>query len=429
MLKYRPCSYYPANVWKRTSVFHTLAHGNSYDYIVRDNYARPLELWKQDPQSTFPVLEDRTLWYVTTEDGQYKKLPAADVLHFRGLSDDGLQGLSLLEIARDPLSYGLALQKYGSVYFKNGGKPSVALIVPPQVAGDDEKVAELKRNWGSMQVGLDNAHKPAVVSNQTQIETFGDDNEQGQYTQSMETALIMVANLIGIPPHKVGAKISSAYNSLVEENQAFKSDSLDWLLTSIEEECNEKLLSEAEKELDTHYIEFLREGLLQIDPEVAQQMLLDKYHGGVMSYTAYCRKTNEPVDPAQNAEWCLPSTVQVQTDHEEPQQPPQQPPVAEDNIPDPKEDKPLDRRLEALTRHTVERLFKRVGKAVADGKIDMANHKEIFLQELSAFDNAEEVTETLFANLQGELEAVLPEQRQEVMARIDTEHILEELWK
>jgi hypothetical protein len=70
-----------------------------------------------------------------------------------------------------------------------------------------------------------------------------------------------------------------------------------------------------------------------------------------------------------------------------------------------------------------------VGKAVADGKIDMANHKEIFLQELSAFDNAEEVTETLFANLQGELEAVLPEQRQEVMARIDTEHILEELWK
>ena len=58
-----------------------------------------------------------------------------------------------------------------------------------------------------------------------------------------------MANLLGVPAHKLGADIKSSYNSLEQENQDYLDQCLDFWLVRWEEECWDKLLTEEEKEL------------------------------------------------------------------------------------------------------------------------------------------------------------------------------------
>jgi hypothetical protein len=81
----------------------------------------------------------------------------------------------------------------------------------------------------------------------------------------MNFSLRDVANWLGVPPHKLGDNTRTAYNSLEAENQAFLDDSLDYWLVNWEHECREKLLSDRQKQRDTHFIEFERKALVQAD--------------------------------------------------------------------------------------------------------------------------------------------------------------------
>jgi hypothetical protein len=74
-----------------------------------------------------------------------------------------------------------------------------------------------------------------------------------------------VANLFGVPPHKLGDSSRTAYNSLEAENQAYLDESLDPWLVKWEEECWDKLLTEEEKDADSHFVEFLRAALVRAD--------------------------------------------------------------------------------------------------------------------------------------------------------------------
>jgi hypothetical protein len=61
-----------------------------------------------------------------------------------------------------------------------------------------------------------------------------------------------IANVLGVPPHKLGDPSRTAYNSLESENQGYRDDTLGPWFAAWEQECDAKLLTEAEKEAETH---------------------------------------------------------------------------------------------------------------------------------------------------------------------------------
>lgn len=431
--------------WKQTMIQHCLIHGNAYSAIMRNEFGNPQELIPLDPEVTYPIRENGRIFYITRLDNnQSLKIAFSDCLHFKGLAaGTGLVGWSLLDVMRDAIGHGIALQRYGSHFFKNGAKPGVIIELPPKY-GDLEKSPDkleaFRKMWGNVHEGLSNSHRPALVAQGTKITEIGGNNEQGQYLQSREHDLIMMADILCIPPHKVGAAISTSHNSLIEQNQAFLTDCLNYWLTMMEQECEKKLLTERQKLQDSHFIEFERKALMSVLVETNIDLIIAQYNNGLLSWKECRNLMNRSVDKPLEDGWRRPQNIAVEG--EEPPappvapQPPQEGPQDDQQPVDEAEDETDDQKPEVkarsvaqgLAKLTMDRLITRMIKAVESGKLDLTQHRSVFLESLEPFERATEFTDKLLCDLNAELEAVLPEQRKAVLDSIDTQKLVEELW-
>lgn len=263
-LLYRPSSEMSAIVWKKTMEVHRMSEGNGYTFCRRNGMGQILEFVLLDPGRTWPVRTGGALYYMTTkQDGSYQLLNQKDVIHIKGLGFDGLSGYGLRSVGKDSLGAGIATIEYGAKYFRNGAVPAVVLEVP---AGMEPKAkAELKQGWNQMHAGLDNAHKTAVLTGGAKAVVISKNAQESQLIEQKKFTIIEISNLTGLPPHKLGDGSRTAYNSLEQENQSFLDDSLDWRLVDWEQELYDKVLTEQQKQADSHEICFDREQLVRAD--------------------------------------------------------------------------------------------------------------------------------------------------------------------
>jgi HK97 family phage portal protein len=267
LLRYRPSAQMTDFTWKQTKMGHVLTRGNGYSYVMRDGAANPIELLLLNPDVTYPVRANGVLFYVTeiTVNGkkETRKLPAADVLHWKGLGFDGLVGYDLVAYAKQCIGMDLAARKHGSLYFKRGGAPRVVLEHPGRLG--DEARTNLRKSWESMYEGIDNAHRAAILEEGLKLNAFGFNLKDSQLLELRQFDVREVANFWGVPPHRLGDNSRQGYNSLEQENDSYVFDSLDGWFCMIESDSREKMLSEREKADDTHLIQFDRRRLMLRD--------------------------------------------------------------------------------------------------------------------------------------------------------------------
>jgi len=257
-----------ASVWKQTIMTHALTKGNGYTYLFRRGDASIEEGVILDPNCTFPVRENGQLLYVTTlrlDSGrtEMRKLLPENVHHIHGFGWDGTMGYDVVSYGNEALGRAKAQQRYSSVYFKNSGRPAVVLMFPEAL--DKPVKDELVEGWERMHAGIDNSHKTAVVDRGGQIKELSGTARDNQLTEREKLALVDVANLLGLPVHKVGGEGKSAYASLEQENQSLLDDTLDPWLVQWEEETRDKFLTEREKDEDTHTVECNRNSLVSVN--------------------------------------------------------------------------------------------------------------------------------------------------------------------
>lgn len=252
-----------AFVWKQTLQAHAMSFGNGYSWIRRSGDARPHELIVLNPADVLPFREDGRLWYGVRVDGVWRRVAPTDIFHIKGLSPDGLVGYAVYAKARDSIGEGKAAQVYGSRFFRNSARPSVVIEVPASMGDDAQK--DFRQQWERMNTGLDNAHRTAILTNGAKVNPFSATAKDSQLHESRKFNLVDIANFIGVPVHKVGGEGRTAYGSLEQENQAYLDESLDPWLCRWEDECREKLLTEEQKNQDTHVVEFLRQALVRAD--------------------------------------------------------------------------------------------------------------------------------------------------------------------
>ena len=96
-----------------------------------------------------------------------------DILHFKGLGDDPLLGVSVIHYMRENIGRSLSEDRHASTAMKNGARPSGLLSVPGKL--DDDRAKLLAERWNSAHGGSkagrtavleDGAEwKPVVMSN------------------------------------------------------------------------------------------------------------------------------------------------------------------------------------------------------------------------------------------------------------------------
>jgi len=264
LLRYKPNTEMTAGVFKLTIQAHALLRGNGYAYIFRDGSGDVSEMIPLDPARTYPVRENGVLWYVYDSDDPrigLRKLDPSMVFHLKGLGYDGLTGYSVISYAADAVGLGLAAHQYTSVYFKNSARPSVILEHPATLTEPAQK--RLKEGWNKQYMGVDSAHKTAVLEEGMKAHVLSFNARDTQLIETLGFSRKDIANFFGLPPHKLGDGDRTSYNSLEMENQSYLDEALDPWLTRWEEECWDKLLREREKEADSHVVEFKRQVLVR----------------------------------------------------------------------------------------------------------------------------------------------------------------------
>ena len=232
--------------------------------ILRDANFQPVELWPLDPEYTRPERKPSgVLFYRSRLKDVDLEIPYYSMLHIRGLSGDGLVGYSVIDCLRESLGSAIAIQKYGASFFGNSARPSLVLTHPGRL--NEQAARRLRESWMAVHGGSGNSGKPAVLEEGMTVTPFSISNDDAQFLQSRQEAVREIANILGIPPHKLGDATRTSYSSLEQENQSLLDDAFDPWLCSWEQELNSKLLAEEEKQSDSHYFTFKRQALVRAD--------------------------------------------------------------------------------------------------------------------------------------------------------------------
>ena len=118
--------------WRNMINAHVDLRGNAYAQIVRNKggdivrlvplHPDRVTVWRSD---TYDKNGLRPLTYEVTNVGLggTVKLPASDVLHLRGMSNDGVMGVSPIRVMAEMLGLSLAENEHSARLFSNGAKP------------------------------------------------------------------------------------------------------------------------------------------------------------------------------------------------------------------------------------------------------------------------------------------------------------------
>lgn len=263
-LMQHPNSILRPSQFKQLMMFQALMYGNHVSIIIRNRNAEPVELLPTAPSQTRVFSQNGEYWYECWINNVQVFRPAIDVFHIKAMGFDGVLGSALCTYGRQAIGAAIALNRYSASFFRNSGRPSAVIKHPGQL--DDEAAKRLRESWQDMYGGSTNAGKTAVMEEGMDIQLLGFSLKDMEAVTQANFNVREVCRLLNIQPHKLADLENASLRSVPEANQQFLDDTLEPWLTQIEEECCEKLLTEREKDEQTHYFDFDVNKLLRMNP-------------------------------------------------------------------------------------------------------------------------------------------------------------------
>lgn len=256
LLNIRPNEAMTPSVRKKLIETCVLEGGNGYDWIVRDPATfQPVELIPLPYQLVVP-------WWTTTGEVRYTVthphtgepmvLPSSDVCHYKGLTRDGLNGISVLRRASDVIAEASAAQSYSRNYYESGGQPSGILKTESDlngVAPDPRnpgktipKKDALRNEWERIHSGPKNSHRIAILDLGLDYKPIVATNKDAQFLENKEITIRDIARFFGVPLYKL-QEGKQAYGSNEQNAIEYVVGTLHPKITQYREEQTWKLLT------------------------------------------------------------------------------------------------------------------------------------------------------------------------------------------
>jgi HK97 family phage portal protein len=213
LLMYEPNAFQTAFEFKKLMETRVLTHGDAYARIVRTGQ-RVAGLLPIDPAgANVEAQGDGRLRYRFTQNGRSFDLPQEEVFHLRGLSIDGVNGLSMLDLAAEAI--GLSREAAASLFaiYKTGMTAGGALSHPLKLSKMAKQ--DLKQQLEDYS-GSRNRGRYMVLDEGMKVEQF---QQTARDSQTLETARHQVeeiARFFGVPRPLMGMDETS-WGSGVEQ--------------------------------------------------------------------------------------------------------------------------------------------------------------------------------------------------------------------
>ncbi|NSL22619.1 phage portal protein [Agrobacterium tumefaciens] len=240
-----------------------LMYGNAYARIERNGRSQIVGLHPiPAPSVTVERLSSGRLRYkVALANGGTSVFTQDEILHVRYRTNDGVLGLSPIQIASAAFGLALAQQDQAGAAAENAFRPAGALIFPEKLGGanKDAAISKFKERF----TGQLKANEVMVLDGGAKFETFQFSAKDSEFLESRKLSNLDICRVYGVPPSSVGITDNATYSNIGEESRALVTRVLAPWAKRMESVYNATLLSpEARK---THYIEHDLSGLLRGD--------------------------------------------------------------------------------------------------------------------------------------------------------------------
>lgn len=248
--------------FRETMMSSLLLWGNAYARIIR-RQGHVVELWYLKPHLMTVERDSLTdkIKYTYSDDvtnETYVYRPD-QVFHVKGLSFDGVKGISPIAQAREAIGLSLATEEYGAKFFGNGARPG-GVLEHPGILKDPEK---LRESWNKVYQGTRNSHKVAVLEEGMKYHTIGIAPEDAQFLETRKYQLNEICRIFRVPPHLVGDLERATFSNIEHQSIEFVQHTIRPWLVRWEQEISRSLLDEKERLL--YFAKFNVDGLLRGD--------------------------------------------------------------------------------------------------------------------------------------------------------------------
>jgi HK97 family phage portal protein len=196
----------------------------------------PLQSSRFDPKLDS---EGRLRYWYQNDVGQKVELPAADVIHVMGPSENGIVGWPVAYWATECIGEGLAQQKFSAAFFANGTAIGGWLEHPgklSQVARDNLQASIAKRHQGA-----GNAHKIGILEEGMKFHGDLVNPKDAEWIASRNFTIEEICRWFRMPPVKIQHYLQAkGWDSSEAENTYYLTETLMPWLERIEAEADRK---------------------------------------------------------------------------------------------------------------------------------------------------------------------------------------------
>ena len=248
--------------WEQMMMLQLAGYGNAYALIVRDiNYnVKELVPLEYDMVNVIKDFNSSTYYYQVTVNAKTFSVFPENMLHYKIFSEDGIRGLSPIEMFRSTMDSMYSEADYLKGFYDKAANLSGTI----ESEGVTQKqIDAIKDKFESKYGGSANSGKTIILPN-------GMKYKQLKLLSPMDANYIETAKLnrsdigviFGVPLSLLGDLSQATYSNLSELNRAFYKMTIAPYFKAISQENDMKLLNESAK--STHYFEF--------DPEILLSM-------------------------------------------------------------------------------------------------------------------------------------------------------------
>lgn len=200
ILRRRPNSWQTPFEFKGLMQYRALTHRKgAVAMIIRGVGGRVLEVLPLNPDRTEIELKDdlHVRYYYTRKSGGRVELRPDEVFHLRGLTFDGLNGISRIEKAAEAIAISIQAERAVAALFRNGTFASGALKLPNELS--PEAYARLKESWNEQHTGSGNAGSTVLLEGGAEFQAFAQTAREAQATESRRFQVEDILRTFGVP--------------------------------------------------------------------------------------------------------------------------------------------------------------------------------------------------------------------------------------
>lgn len=259
--------------------------GNGYARVFRNAFGDPRRIEWIEPFRVSPRLVAKPSgerWVAYYIQGVSEPLTRYDLIHVRGFSKDGIEGLSPIRLLRESIGTALTQTEAAGKLMRNGARFPGFLTTSAMLK--KEQLDDARDEFNSSYAGAHNAGRIPVLNGTFDFkQTNGMSMVDAQFVESRKFELQEIARIYRIPPFMIGDSSSSTWGTNIEQQTlGFLNFCLDSHLKGWEESLGHTLLTTEEQNAGFYFL-FDRDELANVALEARANFYQTMRNIGVYS--------------------------------------------------------------------------------------------------------------------------------------------------